>query len=548
MRPFLRLSAAAVLMLAHLTACTAERVDPRRDTEESTESFELLINEPAASARPQDTCNVEICTRLLTLIEAAERTIDFAVYGARNQTRILNALLAAQRRGVRVRGMVDRDRHGASYYTSTDEWISRLGTDAVSDDMARESSSEGIFEPLCGRPDGFHGPLQCLAYDLGHAWLTAEHASRDDFTDPALGGVNKIMHHKFFVVDRRYVWTGSANISDSGTGGYNANAVVVADSRPLASVFTAEFEHLLARNRPTDRKPRDGVEIFSVGGAEVTTWFSPQDDSMRFGVQALIAKSRRTIDVAVFFLTNKWAVADLIGAHQRGVRVRVIVDATSAKNGYSKHELLRQAGISVKVENWGGKMHMKAAVVDGEFLVLGSMNWTSAGEDTNDENTLLVRSRPLAARMETSFEQMWRSIPDRWARKDARPDPESRVSGAACADGIDNDFDDLIDDRDPGCSDDVPLPSLPPHRLVPKDSTGDAKPPRGYRLYLPLACDTSYPNWWVCLPQRPGGKGPDFDCHELPYRSIAVLRPDPHRLDGNGDGVGCEPKPPSTRN
>ena len=93
------------------------------------------------------------------------------------------------------------------------------------------------------------------------------------------------------------------------------------------------------------------MEIVRIGDAEVTVWFSPHDDSMRFGVQTLIARAERTIDVAVFYLTNKWAVGELIAARQRGVRVRIIVDATSAKNGYTKHELLRAAGIPVKVEN-----------------------------------------------------------------------------------------------------------------------------------------------------------------------------------------------------
>jgi hypothetical protein len=36
-------------------------------------------------------------------------------------------------------------------------------------------------------------------------------------------------------------------------------------------------------------------------------------------------------------------------------------------------------------------------------------------------------------------------------------------------DGSDNDFDGLVDDEDPGCSDDPPpLPALPPWRIVPK--------------------------------------------------------------------------------
>ena len=52
------------------------------------------------------------------------------------------------------------------------------------------------------------------------------------------------MHNKFFIVDGRYVWTGSANISDTGIGGYNANIVAYIDSPFLANYYTIEFEQM----------------------------------------------------------------------------------------------------------------------------------------------------------------------------------------------------------------------------------------------------------------------------------------------------------------
>ena len=175
----------------------------------------------------------------------------------------------------------------------------------------------------------------------------------------------------------------------------------------------------------------------------------------------------------------------MIAAHRRGVDVRVIIDATSAKNEYSKHELLREAGVPVKVENWGGKMHLKAAAVDGRVVVVGSMNWTSAGEFANDENSLFFRSPRLAADFEAFFDRVWDSLPKQWSELTARPDPESAQSSTACSDGIDNDFDDVIDAKDPGCSDNPPrMPDLPTHWTIPKN--GSKKPPTGYPLIRSL--------------------------------------------------------------
>jgi micrococcal nuclease len=47
-------------------------------------------------------------------------------------------------------------------------------------------------------------------------------------------------------------------------------------------------------------------------------------------------------------------------------------------------------------------------------------------------------------------------------------------------------------------------------------------------------CDPSYPT--VCIPPAP----PDLDCADIRFRDFRVLAPDPHHLDGGGDGVGCE--------
>ena len=47
-------------------------------------------------------------------------------------------------------------------------------------------------------------------------------------------------------------------------------------------------------------------------------------------------------------------------------------------------------------------------------------------------------------------------------------------------------------------------------------------------------CDSAYPS--VCIPPPT----PDLNCDDIPHRSFEVLPPDPHRFDGDKDGVGCE--------
>ena len=47
-------------------------------------------------------------------------------------------------------------------------------------------------------------------------------------------------------------------------------------------------------------------------------------------------------------------------------------------------------------------------------------------------------------------------------------------------------------------------------------------------------CSPCYPS--VCIPPPP----PDLDCPEIPYRRFQVVGCDPHRFDGDHDGIGCE--------
>lgn len=65
-----------------------------------------------------------------------------------------------------------------------------------------------------------------------------------------------------------------------------------------------------------------------------------------------------------------------------------------------------------------------------------------------------------------------------------------------------------------------PLPASPP--------PAPASPPVGGN------CDPSYPG--VCIAPSP----PDLDCGDVTFRRFQVLPPDPHRFDGDNNGVGCE--------
>ncbi len=244
---------------------------------------------------------------LLNLIDGAKKEISFAIYGIRGQNDIVQALLAAQKRGVKIKGVVDSDSHGKNYYCDTH--LLHQHFDVVSD------------------------------------------------------GKSYIMHHKFFIIDQNVLWTGSSNISDTGTGGYNSNGVIVSEDRAIIALYQQEFNQM--------RNGKFGIwkEEISKGGiktknSKAWVYFSPKSNTYEKGIKPLIQKATSYIYIPIFYLTHKPLAKELEKAYKKGVDIRIILDASAARNPYSIHEWLRQKGIHVKVENFGGKMHNKSMIVN----------------------------------------------------------------------------------------------------------------------------------------------------------------------------------------
>jgi hypothetical protein len=83
-----------------------------------------------------------------------------------------------------------------------------------------------------------------------------------------------------------------------------------------------------------------------------------------------------------------------------------------------------------------------------------------------------------------------------------------------------------------------PLPATTTTTSAPTTTTTAPPPPTPPPVPAAGNCAPSYPD--VCIPPPP----PDLDCKDVSYRRFLVIynvpSPDPHRFDGDHDGVGCE--------
>ena len=340
------------------------------------------------------------------------------------------------------------DIYDHNYYPDTKKLENVLGKDSVTDYVSDKAYKRPVFKykTWCDKPEGAEGPLSCSGFDLGDSCILTAQASKESLVNH-----NRIMHNKFFIFDSKKVYTGSANISDTGIGGYNSNMSALMEHPQVVELFKEEFNQMFEKGLFHTSKKRSRLERDIYVNEDLTyhVYFSPQDKPLIKHVIPLINDAKKEINIGVFYLTSKELTKALIGAKLRGVDVRVIIDATSASNEYTKHEVLRAAGIPLKVETWGGKMHMKSASIDSKYVVTGSMNWTSAGWRMNDENTVIIESIAGAKAFNNYFQSLWDSIDDKWLK--FNPLPESIDSTTSCYDGMDNDFDGLADDHDPKC-------------------------------------------------------------------------------------------------
>ncbi len=310
--------------------------------------------------------NTEMYQALINEIRSAKK-IHAALYGIDSVPELVEALREAKARGAEIQIVVDQNPDGTFTYPETEKLIEEFG-------------------PECFRVEA-----------------NARYA---------------IMHNKFWIFDDKKVWTGSTNINKSAVGkGYNNEVSILIESKNLATIFEAEHAQMWAgkfHKQKIDNTPESLPA--TADGITAQVFFSPTDNAIEEGIIPLINEAQESIHLTLFHFSHPGIAQAVLEAKMaRNVDVQIIIDATGAANKATQKniELLRAAGIPVKMENWGGKMHMKGGVIDGKHAVIGSMNWTDSGVKRNDENCIVIRGHEaLGKAMERHFDASWTSLPE----------------------------------------------------------------------------------------------------------------------------------------
>ena len=334
--------------------------------------IQLFFLSPLLQKQPENRCTTNACKMLVYNINHAKESIDFAIYGIREQDDVFNALVQAYKRGIKLRWVTDITEKGDNIYSDTEKLmkvIPNYKTDMTSQKNEERGTSNYMFP-------------------------------------------NKaIMHDKFFIFDKKIVFTGSTNISNTCLTGYNSNIAVIINNEKIANVFEQEFEQMFAGKFHNEKSSVVNNEHIKIGNLDISVYFSPANKAGTTQVIPILKTAKKSIYIPAFYLTRRDMVDELINAHKRGVDVKILMDETCAGGKYSNIDYIKNNGIELKIEHWSGKMHMKSMIIDDSTLIIGSMNFTKQGENVNDENCLIIKNAPiLTSAYKAHFLDLWKSI------------------------------------------------------------------------------------------------------------------------------------------
>ena len=135
-------------------------------------------------------------------------------------------------------------------------------------------------------------------------------------------------------------------------------------------------------------------------------YFTPPANAAVAIVTAIDASEREVLVQAYGFTHNAIAQA-LVRAHERGVKVRVLLDQKSQSSNRYVIGVLTDAQIDLRQDGKHAIAHNKVMVIDQTIVITGSFNFTNSAASRNAENFLVLKSEDLAEQYRLQWKSHW---------------------------------------------------------------------------------------------------------------------------------------------
>jgi phosphatidylserine/phosphatidylglycerophosphate/cardiolipin synthase-like enzyme len=170
-------------------------------------------------------------------------------------------------------------------------------------------------------------------------------------------------------------------------------------------------------------------EFFTVKPSIMEVYFFP-NESNEDHVVNMLRTCKKTLDIAIFSLTNDKIYNAIEEVWNNGCEVRIICDDECCKQIGSDVFKLAALGIPVKTDNSQQyHMHHKFAVIDHQVVLTGSFNWTTQAVKNNQENIIFYQNPVLAKKYITEYNNLWavfKSVDPEEAKEKVEEEIENR--------------------------------------------------------------------------------------------------------------------------
>jgi phosphatidylserine/phosphatidylglycerophosphate/cardiolipin synthase-like enzyme len=255
------------------------------------------------------------------------------------------------------------------------------------------------------------------------------------------------------------------NLSSRG----NANSLVKINSAEVTQAFSQEFDLMFRDRQFKTRKPDRPAQTFTVGASQLKLHFSPSKprdwgNSSNSLIASTADQAKSSLDLALFVFSDPQLSNRLSALPQRNVTVRGLFepgfftrnysnsldmlglptdspcrkkssppsepaseaapesssDLASKPKTQSKRKSSRKPKSTPIAQPWpspaasvgipklkpGDLLHHKFAIIDRTTVILGSHNWTKAGNHKNDETLMVIENPTIAAHYQREFDRL----------------------------------------------------------------------------------------------------------------------------------------------
>ena len=224
---------------------------------------------------------------------------------------------------------------------------------------------------------------------------------------PVVGGnTSGIMHNKFVVVDGKAVWTGSWNFTVNDTIRYDNNALLIY-SPELARNYSVTFNKMFEEKKfGPSRKPGGTTPRLVINGVPVENYFSPED-KVGEKITEKLKQATSSIYFMAFSFTDDRMGKVLREKAKAGVLIQGVFEAVGSQTKYSEFGALREAGIDVRQDGNPYLMHHKVFIIDEKIVITGSFNFSTGADESNDENVVIIEDPALAEAFIAEFQRVY---------------------------------------------------------------------------------------------------------------------------------------------